>query len=187
MFNKDILIYDIEATGIDVTQHEIIQLAAILLDKKTLKEKASFSSYIKPKNWDNRDPESIDINKITWEKLKKAPSLKTVLNNFCKQFKPTEVIPTTYGGNLDIIFFPAAFRSCKIKYPFDYHTLNFWALCYIFMATNKQLKNQDRFAGFTLEELAGYLKIKTPSNLHDALTDCRYEAEVFRKLIKHIK
>src|SRR4051812_14401979 len=38
MFNKDILLLDIESTGTDVTKHEIIQLAAILLDKKTLKE-----------------------------------------------------------------------------------------------------------------------------------------------------
>ena len=44
MFNKDLLVLDIESTGTDVTKHEIIQLAGILLDKKTLKEKKVFSN-----------------------------------------------------------------------------------------------------------------------------------------------
>ena len=30
---------DMEFTGIDIAKHEIIQIAAIVLDKKTLKEK----------------------------------------------------------------------------------------------------------------------------------------------------
>ena len=82
MFNHDILLLDIEATGLDVTRHEIIQLAAILLDKKTLKEKKNFSSYAKPKKWENREPEAMAVNGISWDSLKNAPSLTTVLKKF---------------------------------------------------------------------------------------------------------
>ena len=38
-FERDILLIDTEFTGFDIDKHEIIQLAAVLLDKKTLKEK----------------------------------------------------------------------------------------------------------------------------------------------------
>ena len=132
---------DIEATGINVTKHEIIQLAAVLLDKKTLKEKKSFNMFIKPKKWSGREQEAMDVNNISWEQLKKAPSLKTVLKKFDETFG-SNVIPTTYGGNLDIIFLPAAYREAKIKYPFEYHTFNMWPVCYTYMAMEKKLTNK---------------------------------------------
>lgn len=186
MFNHDLLILDIEATGLDVTKHEIIQLAAVLLDKKTLKEKASFSSYVKPRYWNRRNPESMAVCNITWEDVKNAPSIKTVLQKFTKQFG-THILPTTYGGNLDIVYLPAAYRQAGLKFPFDYHTFNFWALCYTYMAKRKKLTNKKRFAGFRLEEVARELKVAVPENRHDALVDCLFEAAVLRKLVKALK
>ena len=64
-FKKDLLLIDIEATGLDPKRHEIIQLAGILLDKKTLKEKKSFNAYIRPRKWSVRDKASMKVNKIT--------------------------------------------------------------------------------------------------------------------------
>lgn len=186
MFNKDLLLLDMEMTGTDVTRHEVIQLAAVLLDKKTLKEKKSFSSYIKPKFWKRRDPESMAVCNITWDDLKDAPDLKTVLTAFNKTFGKN-VLPTMYGGNLDIIFLPAAYRTAKIKYPFEYHTFNIWPLFYTFMAKKGKLTNKKRFVGFSLEDLAKHFKIPPTKDRHDALGDCRFEAEVLRKAVKAIK
>lgn len=174
---------DIEATGIDVTRHEIIQLAAVLLDKKTLKEKKSFNMFIKPKKWNTREAEAMEVNNISWEHLKRASSLKTVLQKFSATFGHS-VIPATYGGNLDILFLPAAYRAAKLKYPFEYHTLNIWPICYAFMAKHKQLKNRKRFVGFSLEDIGDYLNVPRLPGRHDALVDCRYQSDVLRKLIK---
>ncbi len=76
MFNKDILILDIEATGVDFNKHELIEIGALLLDKKTLREKKSFESFIKPKRWADREPEAMAVNKISWDELKKALEFK---------------------------------------------------------------------------------------------------------------
>lgn len=186
MFNKDILVFDIEATGIDVTKHEIIQLAGVLLDKKTLKEKKSFTSFIKPKNWAKRDAEAMAVNAISWEQLKNAPSVKSVLQKFNNTFGKN-CIPSNYGGNLDIIFLPAAYRSVSMKYPFEYHTFNMWPLFYTYMALLGKLNNRKRFVGFSLEDLGDYLKVARPKDRHDALVDCRYEADVLRALLGKIK
>jgi DNA polymerase III alpha subunit (gram-positive type) len=186
MFNKDLLLLDIEATGIDVTKHEIIQLAAVLLDKKTLKEKKSFNMFTKPSNWTKRSAEAMAVNNINWEQLKDAPSLKTALQKFNRAFGKN-VIPTTYGGNLDIIFLPAAYRSVGMKYPFEYHTFNIWPVCYTYMAKKKLLKNKKRFVGFSLEDIGDHLKVPRLPGRHDALIDCRYEADVLRALLKALK
>lgn len=186
MFNKDILVFDIEATGIDVTKHEIIQIAAILLDKKTLKEKKSFSSFVKPKAWSKRDPEAVAISGLSWEQLKDAPSIKTVLQKFNRTFGKN-CIPSNYGGNLDIIFLPAAYRNSKMKYPFEYHTFNMWPLFYTYMASHRRLTNRKRFVGFSLEDIGDFLKVPRMSGRHDALIDCRYEADILRALLKKIE
>ncbi len=187
MFKKDILLFDLECTGLDVTKHEIIQIAAILLDKKTLKQKKSFATYVKPKRWAKRDPEAMSVNKIKWDQLKDAPDMKTVLKQFNQTFG-SDVTPTMYGGNLDIIFFPAAFRSVKMKYPFTVqYTFNLWPLCYFYMAKHKSLNNRKKFAGFTLEDVGKKLGVKKAEGRHDALVDCEYEAEILRGLVKAIK
>jgi DNA polymerase III alpha subunit (gram-positive type) len=186
MFNKDLLMLDIESTGIDVTKHEIIQLAAVLLDKKTLKEKKVFNSFVRPKHWAKRSAEAMAINGLTWSQLKDAPTLKTVLKNFNRTFNKN-VIPATYGGNLDIVFLPAGYRSVGMRYRFEHHTFNMWPLTYVYMAKRRQLRNRKRFVGFSLEDIGDYLKVKRLPGRHDALIDCRYQAAILRSLLKKLK
>ncbi len=186
MFNKDLLLIDIESTGLDPNKHEIIQLAGILLDKKTLKEKKSFVSFIRPKNWKTRDKESMAVNKISFEKLHHAPSVSQALKKFNRAF-PKNVVLSYYVGIMDIIFLQSAYKKSQMKYPFDYHTFNIWSLFYPYMAKKNKLKNKKQFAGFGLEDMLKHFKIQVPNNLHDALVDCQIEAEVLRKVVSQIE
>lgn len=186
MFNKDLLLVDIEATGVDVNKHEMIQLAAILLDKKTLKVKKSFNQYIKPRKWKNRDPEAMQVCGITWEQVKNAPTLPVVLRKFNQAFGHN-VILTNYGGNMDFVFLAECYRQAKMRYAFDYHTLNIWALAFLYTNKTKTLKNKKKFTGFGLEDIAHKLKVALPENRHDALADCELEAGVLRQLVKKLK
>ncbi len=181
-FKKDLLLIDLEATGLDASRHEIIQIAAILLDKKTLKEKEVFSSYIKPLEWVNRDLEAMKVNGIAPSQLKDAPDLKKVLGDFNRLFNPKTVILSYYGGPLDMDFLRAAYKKAGIKWQFDYHYLNLWGVFYSFLGAKNLLTNKKKFAGFSLEDLMKRFKIKS-KNRHDALEDCRIEAEVLRKAL----
>lgn len=184
MFNQDLLLIDLESTGLDVRKHELIEIAAIRLDKKTLKEKQRFESYIKPTNWRKRDPEAMAVNNIKYEQLAAAPSLKAVLQKFTKTFSPNSVILSHYGGNMDVIFLDAAYKKSGLKYPYDHHTFNIWVMCYAYMAKIAKLNSRKRFSGFHLEDVAEHFKISVPENRHTALADCLLEAEVLRKVLK---
>ncbi len=186
MFHKDILIIDVEATGIDYQKNELIELAGVLLDKKTLKEKKHFESFIKPTKWRNRDPEAMAVNKITWEELSKAPSLKTVIQKFEKTFG-MNVILAPYGTIMDTAMLRIAYKKIKMTYKYDYHVFDIWPLCFTYMAKKKMLVNKKRFSGFSLNDIANHFKISVPKNRHTALADCRLEADVLRKLIKAVK
>ncbi|MBI3231711.1 MAG: 3'-5' exonuclease [Candidatus Doudnabacteria bacterium] len=185
-FKKDLLIVDLETTGLDAARHEIIQLGAVLLDRKILKEKEVFSSFIKPSKWKTRDKKSMAVNKIKFEQVKDAPGIKKVLRQFDKLFNPKNLILSYYGGPLDMDFLRVAYGQNKIKWKFDYHFFNLWGVFYTFLAARGQLKNGKKFAGFSLEDLMRRWKI-SPKNRHNALEDCRIEAEVLRQIVNSIK
>ena len=185
-FKKDILLIDTEFSGFNIEKHELLQLAGVLLDRKTLKEKKVFSSFMRPTRWQHRDPECMAVNKISHAMVKDAPSLKQVINLFNKTFGH-DVILAAYVGYNDKRFLLDAYRKTKTKWQFDYHYFDLWGLFYGFLAKKNLLKSKKDFAGFGLEYLIQRLKIKTnKSQLHDALVDCRVEAEVLRKVLKNI-
>lgn len=185
MFKKDLLLFDIEATGTDITRHEMIQLAAVLLDKKTLKEKGSFSSFIKPRKWAKRSSEAMAVNGITKEMLADAPEMRAVLKNFTRQFG-REVTLAHYGGMIDVPFLAMGFRESKMKYPYDYHVFDLWPVFYVYMAGRKKLTERTKTPGFSLEGISRHFKITVEGKRHDALTDCRIEAEVLRAVVKKL-
>ncbi len=185
-FKKDLLLIDLETTGLDAQKHEIIQIGAVLLDRKTLKEKEVFSSYSKPAKWKKRDPESMKINGITWENLKGAPSLKEVLGRFSGLCRPENVVLSYYGGPLDMDFLREAYKKAGLKWQFDYHYFNLWAVFYAFLASKNKLRNSKKFTGFSLDDFMKEFKIKSNSR-HDALEDCRIEAEVLRRIVQNLK
>lgn len=184
-FKKDILLIDTEFSGFDLGKHEILQLSAVLLDKKTLKEKKFFSSYVKPRRWKTRDRASMKVNKITLEMLKDAPELKQVLKKFDRTFGHN-VIQAFYVGYNDKRFLLESYRITGIKWKFDYHYFELWGLFYPYLAAKNRLKSVKNFAGFGIESMLKMLKVKKPINLHDALVDCRVEAEILRKVMKEL-
>lgn len=186
-FKKDILLIDTEFTGFDLNKHELLQLAAVLLDKKTLKEKKHFNSFIRPTptRWKQRETEAMNVNRITYDQIKDAPTLKEVIHDFDKTFGHN-VIQAFYVGYNDKRFLMESYKRAGVKWQFDYHYFEIWALFYAYLAKHDKLKTKD-YAGFGMESLMKRFKIEIPTTLHDALTDCRCEAEVLRKIMRELK
>ena len=125
------------------------------------------------------------VNNITLAMLQGAPDLKTVLKKFDRTFGHN-VIQAFYVGYNDKRFLLESYRRAGIKWQLDHHYFELWGLFYPFLAVKNKLKTIKDFAGFGIESMLKIFKIKQPDNLHDALTDCRVEAEILRKVIKEI-
>jgi DNA polymerase-3 subunit epsilon len=184
-FHKDILLIDTEFSGFDFPKkHDLLQIAAVLLDKKTLREKKYFSTYVKPSKWKSRDPKSMKVNKITLDMVKDAPPLNAAIKKFNRAV-PKNVVQAFYVGFNDKRILTDAYKKAGVKWPFDYHYFDLWALFYGFLAKRGKLNSKKDFAGFGLKYLIKMFKIKIGGNqLHNALVDCRVEAEVLRRIIK---
>lgn len=180
------MLIDLEMTGLDASKQEIIQLAAVLLDRKTLREKKSMETYVRPRAWKKRDLESMNVNKIVWEQVKDAPTLAEALEEFERLFNPREVILSYYGGPVDMDFLRVAYKKINKPFTFDYHYFNIWGLFYTYLAIKNKLNNSKKFSGFSLEYLMKIFKLKSEKR-HDALEDCRIEAEIFRRIVNDLK
>ena len=118
--------------------------------------------------------------------LKGAPDLKQVLKKFDRAFGHN-VIQAFYVGYNDKRFLLESYKQAGIKWKFDYHYFELWGLFYPYLAAKNRLKSVKNFAGFGIESMLKMLKVKKPANLHDALVDCRVEAEILRKVMKELK
>jgi DNA polymerase III epsilon subunit-like protein len=164
-FAKDILVVDFEGSKDSPTQ-----IGAIILDKETLAEKDSFSSYIYADN-----VTTSKISGISQETLVGAPSQAEVGKMIYEKFG-TDLFFAYFVGDLDIRFFKKLLKSAEIEFSnYDYHTIDIWSVAYVY------LLKQGYKGGVRSEEIFQAYGAK-PRGLHNALEDCRLAAEVLRKI-----
>ncbi len=164
-FVKDILVIDFEG------KNQPTQIGAILLDKKTLSEKDSFSSYIYTDLKGYISPKS----GITQQMLEDAPTQAEVGKMIFEKFG-TNVLIGSWVANLDMINFQKILDAAGIKWEqYDYHILDIWPAAYIYLLKqgyDGSINSDDIFKAFGAQ----------PRGLHNALEDCRIAADVLRKI-----
>lgn len=168
-FIKDILVIDFEGAG--EPDHEPAQIGAVLLDKETLSEKDSFSSYI----FANLRREADSTSGITQKMLDSAPTQAEVGKMVFEKFG-TDFLIGSWVANFDIICFKKIMNAAGISWDqYDYHVLDIWPAVYIY------LLKQGYTGGIRSEEIFQFFGAKPRGN-HDALEDCRIASEVLRKI-----
>lgn len=173
-FSKDILLIDFETTGLSLEDALPIQLGAILLDKESLEEKDSFLSFIN-QDVSGMSEESAKIHGINQNDLNKSPKQQEVITDFLNKFG-TEVYLASWNEMLDHTMLKKMLESVgKDIYVHDYHYIDIWSIAYM------QLVKQGR--GDIVRSEPTFRHFGLPArNAHNALEDCRYTAEVLRKV-----
>lgn len=187
MFTRDLVVFDIECTGLNLAKHEVLQIAAIRLDKDSLAEVARFSSYVKPQNWNTQDPEAMAVNKIAYDVVANSPDIVNVLELFEAAFPPAEVLLTAYNSWFDMAWVRQSYERLGRHSPFEFHSFDIWALAYLYWCQESRMGNPKKPIGFGLSDMADLLGITTTGNFHDAITDVEAEAEILRRLLGKIK
>ena len=173
----DIVVYDLETTGIDIGTANIVEIAACRLDVDG-KEVGKYRQRVKPP--DGHIPEeSTKIHKISEEDVKDKPSIETVLPQFCKFIQDSILV----GHNIAQFDNRILERVMKEyleedkKYLTDlyYDTL---------VAARKLFPHKRQNLGSLANEfgILDRLKIKL-EELHSAGNDVAVNREVFKELI----
>lgn len=173
-FARDILLVDIEATGTNPEKDFPLQIAAVLLDKDNLLEKDWFNSYVRYSFSQSTNDRIIQTLGITKDLLFRSPPLKDVITAFNAKFPYNVTLASQNTVNINIL--QEAFKKAGISYEYDYHIIELWTLGYLFLSRQGIKKIP------TASTFGQYFKLERKKD-HDALVNCRFLAEIFRKLV----
>jgi DNA polymerase III alpha subunit (gram-positive type) len=114
---------DIETTGLNMANADIVQLAAIITDEMFKPIPGlEFNKYIKPLS-SYREPNAMKIHEINEHILNSSPTLEEVLimfENFCAENK----ILASWGNYFDIPFLYKQYEKINRKIPFSYKSID---------------------------------------------------------------
>jgi DNA polymerase III epsilon subunit family exonuclease len=177
MLIKDILIIDVETTGIDPISDTLVQLAALILDKKTLDICHEFSMFIRPETTISENAKA--THGLDEKTLRHAEDSCTVLQKF-QNFAPPTVLLAGHNVSFDVNFLKNAYARCNLSFPFDYHTIDIWSIAFFILgASGVKLET------YSLSVLAKYFGISRREK-HDALEDVCVSARILKYLFELI-
>ncbi len=173
MRDHNLAFVDIETTGLDVVEHEIIEIGCVLTtpDLKIIEE---FEIKIKPEHIENANPISMKINHYTEEDWVDALPLEEAMQIFAQKAKDCIMV----GQNVafDVGFIEHAFSKLDITNTMHYHKLDTISIAWA------KLHNDPSLEHFSLREMCLRFGIKN-EKAHTGLSDARATYELYKKLM----
>ena len=173
---EDVVVYDLETTGVNPKSANIVEIAAQRLDTKGDKVD-DYDQLVKPP--DGYIPQdSTDVHGISEEDVKDKPSIKTVLPKFCEFIENSILV----GHNI-LRYDNRILERDLTEHPDPNLTLT--NLYYDTLVTARRLLPRERRS---LEALADKFDILTKldiqrDDLHRAKSDIRVNREIFKELV----
>ncbi|MES2315297.1 MAG: 3'-5' exonuclease [Patescibacteria group bacterium] len=173
MRNHNLAFIDIEATGLNVIKHEVIQIGCVLTtpDLKVIEE---FEIKIKPERIENADPVALKINKYDPKEWAEAMTLTKAMKIFTEKVKDCIMV----GQNVafDSGFLEHAFATTGVANTLHYHKLDTISIAWA------KLHRESDLIHFSLREMCERFGIKN-EHAHTALSDARATYELYKKLM----
>lgn len=186
-FRNNLIFIDCEMSGLDHTRHQLLEIAAIKADPKTIKNLDTFHTFVGPPEGSNSDqvlaqadPKALSKNGLDPTRLAFASSPREAMKKLTK-WLPEKYIFVGFNLNLDFLFLNHAMREAGLRSL----SCRFIDLVGIIELYNNY-QGTDRFDDFSLSGVCKSLGIKV-ANAHTALGDAELCMELFKHLIEKIK
>jgi DNA polymerase III epsilon subunit family exonuclease len=174
MRKHNLAFIDAEMTGLNILEHEIIELGAIITTPE-LEVIEEFEIKIKPKNILNADKISLKVSNYNPDDWENAVDLKEALETFA--LKTRDSIMIGHNVAFDSAFLQVGFEKTGVKNMMHYHKLDTVSLAWA------KYHNDTEVDHFSLRELCAKFGIKN-EKAHTALSDARATYELYKKLIE---
>lgn len=180
-FDRDLLVFDVETTGIDPRVHQIVSIGALLLDRTTLEPLKEMSTLVQltPEAFAKASPRAMQIHGLTFSQLEAAPTPVEVVTQFWDTFG-TDFYFCGWNVCFDTQFLRALFDQTGRLQDFDtfrYHRLDLWSLLELAWVRGLLQAPPD-----SLSIACGLFGIERPS-VHDAMEDARVTALILKKTL----
>lgn len=171
-----IAITDLETTGVDHHQHEIIELGLVVIRQGDLAIVNEYQTKIKPLHPETADPEAIIINGYTESEWHEAIPLHQAMMTFSK--KTVGSILLAHNITFDWSFLDQAFRECGLPSHIGKHRLDLPSIAWAKLWRTGLSK-------LNLRHLAMFLNVPEEPKPHRAINGARTAYEVYKKLMNY--
>lgn len=169
----DFVVFDLETTGFDVREHEIIEIGAVRVSADLTTIRGTFEERIRPERIEKAMPESLVVNGYTTEGWQTAKGTEETLRAFCAFARGGML--AAYNITFDWAFLQMALLTHTIEPTFEYHRFDIFSLAYEFVVTAGG-------TGMKLKEMCARFNIPLPSEPHRALADAQAALAVFEAI-----
>src|SRR6185369_3355952 len=137
--DRNLCFIDLEFTGLDLSKHEILSIACVLVNPKTLEIISEKEWKIKIEHPENIDPQARELIEFDKQDWSNALSLEETL----KEFNDYANYATLIGFNIafDWAFLHRDFEKLLIIPKTDYHMMDVMILAYLNFKDKSQPKN----------------------------------------------
>ncbi len=176
MLNQPIAFVDIETTGLDRDNHEIIELAVVIAKMKDgeLVVSDQLDLKIQPNHIETAEEQALRINGYNPADWLFAVSLEEAIREFAK--KTDGAVFAAHNVTFDYGFIEKAFKKTNIENKMHYHKLDTISLAFGILHTN------DDIGKLSLRALCEKYGIEN-KKAHSAFADAYALYEVFKKLM----
>lgn len=126
--DRSLAITDIETTGLDASVHEILELAVLIVDQKTLRVRDQYHARVKPLHIKTAAKRALEVVGYTPTAWKSAIPLEEAMQVYAK--KAVDSICVSYNIYLCYSFLDAGFKAAGVEDPTDYHRLDIFSLAW---------------------------------------------------------
>ncbi len=167
--NDDIIIFDLETTGLSASEERITEIGAVKL--RNLEVVEEFHSFVNP---EKHIPENITkITGIDDSMVEGAPSEKEAILKFIKFCGEAPLV--AHNAKFDMSFIRAACHRCRI--PYKAHSIDTLALCKAGVPNKKS---------YSLDAMAEHFNLGD-FNHHRAVDDAKMLSDIFVKLVEEVR
>lgn len=126
--DRPIAITDIETTGLDAAVHEIIELAVLVVDQRTLRILDRYNAKIKPQHIRTGAKKALQVVGYSEQDWRTAVSLEVALQTYASKAK--DAVFCSYNVYLAYSFLDSGFKLTGVEDPTDYHRLDLFTLAW---------------------------------------------------------
>ncbi len=172
--DRPLLFVDLEMSGLDVDSHEILEVAALLVDPHSFEIKSSYYSKVIPKHIHTADPQALEVIGYDPKNQHDAIPLRQMLTELSALAPDCILAGWSIQNEWDFLL--AALKKENLPYFFYNYLLEVSTLVY--------LKHRHQLPSLGMSAVSRYFKI--PLDQHKPDSDIRATYEIFKKLIQAV-
>jgi DNA polymerase-3 subunit epsilon len=166
-------ITDLETTGTDPRNHEIIELGLLVVDQKSLAILDSLELKVRPEHLVTASESALRLNGYNEHDWAGAVSLSEVMTEYSR--KVEGAMFCSHNVTFDWSFIQEAVRTTGVPVNLDYHRLDIFTMGWTVLRGHG-------LDDFNLSKVAKYLGLGEEPVPHRAINGARMAYEVFKRL-----